>query len=56
MAAMMFPSIAPMVLMYVGLQRGRRARGMAAPAGATVCFVAGYLLSGARRDWSATRC
>jgi predicted metal-binding membrane protein len=44
MAAMMFPSIAPMVLMYVGLQRGRRAKGMAAPAGATACFVAGYLL------------
>jgi predicted metal-binding membrane protein len=44
MAAMMFPSIAPMVLMYVGLQRGRRAKGLAAPTGATACFVAGYLL------------
>jgi predicted metal-binding membrane protein len=44
MAAMMFPSIAPMVLVYVGLQRGRRERGMPAPAGATACFVAGYLL------------
>jgi predicted metal-binding membrane protein len=44
MAAMMFPSIAPMVLMYVGLQRGRRAQGLAAPAGATACFVAGYVL------------
>src|SRR3954463_11672269 len=44
MAAMMFPSIAPMVLMYVGLQRGRRAKGLAAPVGATACFVAGYLL------------
>ncbi len=44
MAAMMFPSIAPMVLMYVGLQRGRRERGLPAPAGATVSFVAGYLL------------
>ena len=31
MAAMMFPSIAPMVLMYVGLQRGRRERGLSAP-------------------------
>jgi predicted metal-binding membrane protein len=41
---MMFPSIAPMVLMYVGLQRGRRAKGLAAPVGATGCFVAGYLL------------
>jgi len=44
MAAMMFPSIAPMVLMYVGLQRGRGAKGQAAPVGATACFVAGYLL------------
>jgi predicted metal-binding membrane protein len=44
MAAMMFPSIAPMVLMYVGLQRGRRARGMPAPVGATASFVGGYLL------------
>src|SRR3954470_23162905 len=44
MAAMMFASIAPMVLMYVGLQRGRRAKGMAAPAGATASFVAGYLV------------
>src|ERR1700716_2559930 len=34
MAAMMFPSVAPMVLMCVGLQRGRRERGMAAPGGA----------------------
>src|SRR5262245_26996952 len=39
MAAMMFPSIAPMVLMYVGLQRGRRAKEMAAPHGATASFV-----------------
>src|SRR4051794_15598971 len=44
MAAMMFPSIAPMVLMYVGLQRGRRAKGLTAPVGATAFFVAGYLL------------
>ena len=44
MAAMMFPSIAPMVLMYVGLQRRRRAKGMAAPAGSTACFVGGYVL------------
>ena len=33
MAAMMFPSIAPMVLMYRNLQRGRRAQGQRAPAG-----------------------
>jgi predicted metal-binding membrane protein len=44
MAAMMFPSIAPMVTVYAGLQRGRRARGLPAPAGATATFVAGYLL------------
>jgi predicted metal-binding membrane protein len=44
MAAMMFPSIAPMVLMYAALQRGRREKGMVASAGATACFVAGYLL------------
>jgi predicted metal-binding membrane protein len=45
MAAMMFPSIAPMVLMYVGLQRGRRAKGLTAPIGATAFFVAGYLVT-----------
>jgi predicted metal-binding membrane protein len=44
MAAMMFPSVAPMVHMYVNIQRGRRRRGMAAPVGATACFVAGYLV------------
>jgi predicted metal-binding membrane protein len=36
MAAMMFPSIAPMTLMYARLDRGRR--------GGMVFFVAGYLL------------
>ena len=44
MAAMMFPSVAPMVATYVGIQRGRRRRDMAAPFGATALFVAGYLL------------
>jgi predicted metal-binding membrane protein len=44
MAAMMFPSIAPMVLMFAALQRGRREKGMAASRVATPCFVAGYLL------------
>jgi predicted metal-binding membrane protein len=44
MAAMMFPSIAPMVLMYATLQRGRREKGRSAPADATALFVAGYLL------------
>jgi predicted metal-binding membrane protein len=43
MAAMMFPSIAPMVLMYARMQAGKRARGQAAPAGATAAFVLGYL-------------
>jgi len=44
MAAMMFPSIAPMVVSYTALQGGRRAQGLSAPRGATACFVAGYLL------------
>jgi predicted metal-binding membrane protein len=43
MAAMMFPSITPMVLMFVGIQRGKRRRGEAVPAGATTLFVSGYL-------------
>jgi len=45
MAAMMFPSVAPLVAIYVGLQRGRRAKAMPAPAGATSFLVAGYLVS-----------
>ncbi len=44
MAAMMFPTVAPMVAMYVSLQRGRRRKAMPAPVGATALFVAGYLL------------
>ena len=44
MAAMMFPSIAPMTLMYARLQRGRPARGLTAERGAIGFFVAGYLL------------
>lgn len=48
MAAMMFPSIAPMVLMHMRIQEGRRERGEAGVAGATAVFVAGYLLA-----WSA---
>jgi predicted metal-binding membrane protein len=43
MAAMMFPSVAPFVAIYAGLQDDRRARGMSAPAGATSLLVAGYL-------------
>ncbi|HET9682172.1 MAG TPA: DUF2182 domain-containing protein [Candidatus Limnocylindrales bacterium] len=45
MAAMMFPSIAPMVTMHVRIQEGRRARGQSAPVGATALFVAGYLIT-----------
>ena len=48
MAAMMFPSIAPMVMMHVRIQEGRRERGQAGVAGATALFVGGYLLA-----WSA---
>jgi len=45
MSAMMFPSIAPMVLMYVRIQEGKRANGHEAPLGATAVFVGGYLLA-----------
>ena len=45
MAAMMLPSIAPMVMTYVRLQAGERERGQEAPVGATAIFVAGYLVS-----------
>ena len=44
MAAMMFPSIAPMVLMHVRIQEGRRDRGQPVAVGATTLFVAGYLI------------
>ena len=45
MAAMMFPSIAPMVLMHVRIQEGRRERGQPVAVGATPLFVGGYLIS-----------
>jgi predicted metal-binding membrane protein len=45
MAAMMFPSIAPMVVMYSRIQDGKRDRGKDVAAGATATFVAGYLVS-----------
>jgi predicted metal-binding membrane protein len=44
MAAMMFPSIAPMVLTYRNVQRGRRAHGVAVAPGTTTLFVGGYLI------------
>jgi predicted metal-binding membrane protein len=44
MAAMMFPSVWPMVTMYVRVQAGRRRRGRRAAAGATPLFVSGYLV------------
>jgi predicted metal-binding membrane protein len=43
MAAMMFPSIAPMVLTYLTVQRVRQGHGRTARAGGTGLFVAGYL-------------
>lgn len=43
MAAMMFPSIWPMVSVYATVQRRRRDAGKAASAGATALFVVGYL-------------
>jgi predicted metal-binding membrane protein len=45
MAAMMFPSIFPMVIMYARIQEGKREKGQAPPAGATAIFVGGYLVS-----------
>jgi len=44
MAAMMFPSISPMVLTYARIQRGRRARGKAGSGPVAIgLFVGGYL-------------
>jgi predicted metal-binding membrane protein len=44
MAAMMFPSVAPTVLMYDRLREGHRERGRGAAPDATALFVAGYLI------------
>ena len=45
MAAMMFPSISPMVRTYALVQRSRYARrGLGEPTAAIVAFIAGYLL------------
>jgi predicted metal-binding membrane protein len=45
MAAMMFPSIWPMVIMYQRVQRGNAHQGRDAPLGATALFVSGYLVT-----------
>src|ERR671919_1487078 len=45
MAAMMFPSIAPMVLMHVRIQEGKRERGQPVAIGTTPLFVGGYLIA-----------
>jgi predicted metal-binding membrane protein len=45
MAAMMFPSIAPMVMMYARIEEGRRRQGKPAQPGATAIFVGGYVLT-----------
>jgi len=45
MAAMMFPSIWPMVVMYARIQEGRGEREQSSPTGATAIFVGGYLVS-----------
>jgi predicted metal-binding membrane protein len=45
MAAMMFPSIAPMVVMQARISEGKRRQGQATQAGTTTVFVLGYLIT-----------
>jgi predicted metal-binding membrane protein len=45
MAAMMFPSVSPTVVMHARMQEGRRERGQRRATGATAMFVGGYLLA-----------
>jgi predicted metal-binding membrane protein len=45
MAAMMFPSIAPMVVMQARIEEGKRRKGQETKAGTTTLFVSGYLLT-----------
>src|SRR5207249_660366 len=45
LAAMMFPSVAPMVVAYSRITHHRRESGRYAPPGSTALFVAGYLIS-----------
>jgi len=44
-AAMMFPSVAPMVIAFDGIRGRRRAVGQSTPAPATALFVGGYVAS-----------
>lgn len=45
LAAMMFPSVAPMVVAYARIHGHRRKQGRYAPPGCTAVFVAGYLIT-----------
>jgi predicted metal-binding membrane protein len=45
LAAMMFPSVAPMVVAYSRIHSHRRKLGRYAPPGSTAVFVAGYLIT-----------
>jgi predicted metal-binding membrane protein len=45
MAAMMFPSLAPMVLAYARIEKGQRHRERTGLTGATALFVVGYVVS-----------
>src|SRR5919108_4529587 len=45
MAAMMFPSIAPMVVMHARIEEGKRRQGRTVESGTTALFVGGYLLT-----------
>jgi predicted metal-binding membrane protein len=45
MAAMMFPSIAPMVVMHARIEEGKRRQGKETEVGTTTMFVSGYLLT-----------
>jgi predicted metal-binding membrane protein len=45
MAAMMFPSIAPMVVMQARIEAGKRHNGQETEAGTTMLFVGGYLIT-----------
>jgi predicted metal-binding membrane protein len=45
MAAMMFPSIAPMVVMQARIEEGKRRQGKETKAGTTALFVCGYLIT-----------